>query len=145
MYKQGIIMATNLLYYTVLNANGDIIFSQITQDPNYPIGEGQRLVKDQTPEYNTLTQYIIRITPVPPDQDYVEYQIKDIVYTDEELSEQATGERNLKLLNTDWTQLPDVALSAEQIQAWREYRQLLRDITDQSNYPREINWPIAPE
>jgi hypothetical protein len=133
------------LYYSVLNINGEIIFSQITQDPNYPIGEGQRLVKDQIPEYDSLTQYIVRIQPVPANQDYVEYQIKNIIITDEQLKEYAIFTRNKYLRDSDWTQLSDVPLTTEQVQSWRVYRQALRDITEQSEYPRTINWPVKPE
>jgi len=138
-------MPTIPLYYTIVNVNGDIFRSQITDDPNYPVGEGQRLVKDQLPEYDSLTQYIVRVTPVPDEQDYVEYQIKDIVYTDEELTEMTKTERNNKLAKSDWTQLPDVSLSEEKVQQWRVYRQDLRDITEQSEYPKNINWPVKPE
>jgi hypothetical protein len=138
-------MTTVPLYYSVLNINGDIVFSQITQDPNYPVGEGHRLVEDQLPEYDSETQYIFRVTPVPAGQDYIEYQVKDITYTDEELSESVIIRRNKELTNSDWTQLPDVPLTESQVNSWREYRQELRDITEQSGYPRNINWPVKPE
>ncbi len=138
-------MPTISLYYTIVNANGDIVRSQITGDPNYPVGEGQRLVEDQVPDYDSLTQYIVRVTPVPSDQDYVEYQIKDITYTDEELASEAISRRNGELLKSDWTQLPDVPLTESKLNFWREYRQSLRDVTEQSGYPRNINWPVKPE
>ena len=133
------------LYYSILNINGEIVFSQITQDPNYPVGEGQRLVKDQIPDYDALTQYIDRIEPVPSGQDFVEYQIKEIVYTDIQLQEMAINRRNEELLQSDWTQLPDVSLTIQQVEAWRIYRQELRDITIQPGYPKTINWPVKPE
>jgi hypothetical protein len=138
-------MPTTPLYYTIVNANGDIVRSQITDDSNYPVGEEQRLVEDQVPDYDSLTQYIVRVTPVPSDQDYIEYQIKDITYTDEQLTEEAIYKRNNQLTRSDWTQLPDVSLTETQVNSWREYRQALRDITEQSGYPRNINWPVKPE
>jgi hypothetical protein len=138
-------MPTTPLYYTIVNANGDIVRSQITVDPNYPVREEQRLVEDQVPDYDSLTQYIVRVTPVPAEQDYIEYQIKDITYTDEELSLFAQERRNRELTRSDWTQLPDVPLNESQVNFWREYRQELRDITEQSGYPENINWPVKPE
>jgi hypothetical protein len=138
-------MPTLPLYYTVLNINGEIIFSQVTQDPEYLIGEGQRLVADQTPDYDSLTQYIVRVEPVPEGQDYVEYQIVDISYTDQELVEQAKNKRKFLFLECDWTQLPDAQLTTVQVDAWKVYRQALRDITDQPDYPRTIIWPTIPE
>jgi len=48
-------------------------------------------------------------------------------------------ERNGKLEATDWRASSDLTLS----DAWKDYRQALRDITTQSN-PYNINWPIEP-
>lgn len=133
------------LYYTLLNSNGEIIFSQITQDPEYPINEGQRLVVDQIPDHDSLTQYIVRVEPVPEDQDFIEYQIMDIVYSDEQLISNANLKRKDLFLQSDWTQLPDVQLTVAQVDAWKVYRQALRDITDQPGYPGTIIWPTIPE
>lgn len=52
--------------------------------------------------------------------------------------------RNKLLYATDWTQLPNGPLSAEQQQAWAVYRQQLRDLTEQSGFPGEVSWPTAP-
>ncbi len=52
-------------------------------------------------------------------------------------------ERNKLIANTDWTQLPDAALSNTQTAQWALYRQALRDITAQSD-PFNIVWPVAP-
>jgi len=47
------------------------------------------------------------------------------------------SERNLKLAQCDWTQLPDAPVDAA---AWAVYRQALRDITNQTD-PFNIVWP----
>jgi hypothetical protein len=52
-------------------------------------------------------------------------------------------ERKKLIANTDWTQLPDAALSNTQTAEWALYRQALRDITTQSD-PFNINWPVSP-
>jgi hypothetical protein len=36
-------------------------------------------------------------------------------------------------------------LSAEQQQAWADYRRALLDITAQSGFPHDITWPTKPE
>lgn len=54
------------------------------------------------------------------------------------------SERNVKLIDSDWTQLKDVQLSPEKELEWTTYRQALRDITSQSD-PFEIVWPTKPE
>lgn len=59
-------------------------------------------------------------------------------------AEQAIAQRNTLLAESDWTQLPDVPLGAEQKSAWAAYRQQLRDITDQPGFPDNINWPQKP-
>lgn len=59
------------------------------------------------------------------------------------LSEVAVRQRRDKLLSeSDWTQLPDVP--AETKAAWAEYRQALRDLTDQPGFPEGVLWPVAP-
>ena len=50
-------------------------------------------------------------------------------------------ERNRILIETDWTQLADAPLSEEKKNAWKIYRQALRDITLQED-PFHIIWPI---
>lgn len=52
--------------------------------------------------------------------------------------------RTQLLKDSDWTQLPDVSMNNEQVDAWRSYRQQLRDVTSQLGYPWTINWPDAP-
>jgi hypothetical protein len=56
--------------------------------------------------------------------------------------------RNRRLADSDWTQLPDTALSDSQRTAWQTYRQALRDITEslptqlEPNY--QATWPSQP-
>lgn len=50
-------------------------------------------------------------------------------------------ERNKRLADCDWTQLPDAPVDAT---VWAEYRQALRDITTQTD-PFNIVWPEEPE
>lgn len=67
--------------------------------------------------------------------------------TPEELHAQADSEartfRDSLLTRSDWTQLPDAP--SETKEAWAAYRQALRDITKQTGYPYEINWPTVPK
>ena len=50
-------------------------------------------------------------------------------------------ERNRLLAESDCTQLPDSPFDAT---AWQTYRQALRDLTEQSGFPDNIEWPEAP-
>ena len=51
--------------------------------------------------------------------------------------------RNALLTESDWSQVPDNSLSQEQREAYRLYRQELREITETSN-PKEIIFPDLP-
>lgn len=50
--------------------------------------------------------------------------------------------RNQLLQMSDWTQLADAEVDAE---AWRFYRQQLRNITTQDSFPWEVEWPVSPD
>ena len=50
------------------------------------------------------------------------------------------AKRNKLLVESDWTQLPDVSANAA---AWATYRQALRDVTTQAN-PFAVIWPESP-
>ena len=56
---------------------------------------------------------------------------------------QVCEKRNFLLQATDWTQLPDVPDTIKQ--SYTEYRQALRDITDQDGFPYNVAWPTKPE
>ena len=61
---------------------------------------------------------------------------------DEEAAKGIRTERNKRLGDTDWTQLPDAhPLDA---QTWAAYRQSLRDITSQPGFPHNVTWPETP-
>lgn len=52
--------------------------------------------------------------------------------------------RNNLLVESDWTQLPDVTLTDEAKAAWLEYRQALRDMIDEDTNPFAVIWPEKP-
>lgn len=52
--------------------------------------------------------------------------------------------RNDLLYQSDWTQIPNNPLTAEKQAEWATYRQELRDIPQQSGYPLNVVWPVAP-
>ena len=51
-------------------------------------------------------------------------------------------ERNRLLTESDWTQVKDAPVDQA---AWADYRQQLRDITQQAGFPWEITWPEVPQ
>lgn len=55
------------------------------------------------------------------------------------------GWRNRQLAASDWTQLPDVALTSDEVQAWAQYRHELREMLKQSDDPKLIVFPEPPK
>lgn len=69
------------------------------------------------------------------------------VFDSERFNASLRRERDQRLYASDWTQIPDAPLTAEQKAAWATYRQELRDvpanntnITDLS----QVTWPTQP-
>lgn len=57
------------------------------------------------------------------------------------LVEELKEKRNLLLSKSDWTQVADAPVDQE---AWKTYRQKLRDIPSQAGFPSEVTWPVEP-
>ena len=65
----------------------------------------------------------------------------------EALAKDVRLKRNALISQTDWTQLSDAPLTADQKTLWVKYRQDLRDIsspTSNPGFPSEIIWPTKP-
>lgn len=57
---------------------------------------------------------------------------------------QASKQRSYRaslLKDCDWTQVADAPVDQE---AWKTYRQELRDVTAQEGFPWNVKWPVAP-
>jgi hypothetical protein len=61
---------------------------------------------------------------------------------DARAAEAVRKERDGLLDASDWTQMPDYSSATKE--SWAEYRQALRDIPDQTGFPNEVTWPVAP-
>ena len=117
-------------------------FSRLGPDLVFLADNNCRRVTD--PTYNSATHKLNPITPVI-DGDYVkEYEVVSLT-TDEKTAvdnthwEKIRQQRNEKLKESDWRASSDLTLS----DAWKTYRQNLRDITTQSD-PWNITWPTEP-
>ena len=65
--------------------------------------------------------------------------------SDDQLANQIRDQRNKLLASTDWTLCNDSPLSDEQKEAYKVYRQALRDITKQEDFPHHVDWPVLNE
>jgi hypothetical protein len=64
--------------------------------------------------------------------------------TDEQWWAVARWWRTALLNESDWSQVSDNSLTEEQKEAWRQYRQQLRNITSDFTDPKEISFPDLP-
>ena len=97
-----------------------------------PEADYTKVVREDTPKLEgdkCVQTWVVADAPA----DVVE---KRLVYQWESVRSQ----RKTKLVGCDWTQLPDAPVDAA---AWAEYRQALRDITNQPD-PFNIVWPKPP-
>lgn len=108
------------------------------------------VVEPNTPPSASEYQTITEITPVRSGSVYVQtYSIQDA--SQEEIQEvyndrwgRVRKERDDLLLESDWVVLPYSPITGSNLNEWIQYRQDLRDVTNQSN-PFEITWPTKPE
>ena len=67
---------------------------------------------------------------------------------EQKLNELATtirSKRNSLLAETDYLLMPDYPISEENLKKVKEYRQELRDITEQENFPLDVVFPDFPK
>lgn len=63
---------------------------------------------------------------------------------EEDAATKAKTQRDALLRSSDWIILRAMEQGAEVPDAWKSYRQALRDLTRQDGFPDSINWPQAP-
>ncbi len=96
---------------------------------------------------NDYTKNIIEGTPTLIDGKYYQNWIQTNA-TESEIEQRLEDKwfeireiRNQLLQECDWTQLGDISTEIKNL--WSNYRQDLRDITNQTN-PFNITWPVKP-
>ena len=99
------------------------------------------------PEYDQTAYRAVLNDPILINEKWIRnYEIVKISAEEIEqlklvLQTQIRDERNKKLIESDWTQLPDSPVDKL---AWAQYRQLLRDITLQTDFHLNVMWPNQP-
>lgn len=97
------------------------------------------------------------VQTVTPPTGYVVYELLPVLVnetwiqqwdtkppTDEETTAkeiEVRADRNRRLLVCDWTQVSDAPVDQTE---WQTYRQLLRDVTNQPEFPWVVEWPTPP-
>jgi hypothetical protein len=78
------------------------------------------------------------------EEEYRQHEADLQLYYGTNLPINLRNQRNELLSKCDWTQVVDSPLTVEQKTAWATYRQALRDVTKQSGFPTNVNWPTQP-
>lgn len=65
---------------------------------------------------------------------------KELEY--KKLADAIRDKRNTLLSETDWTQTMDAPLDTDDVEKYKVYRQALRDIPEQGEFPYAVEWPI---
>ena len=78
-----------------------------------------------------------------------EKEVEDVVpeqpvIPDEQLAREIRHKRDRLLEQSDFYIMPDYPSTEEGLETFKTYRQALRDITKQKNFPKEVTWPDRP-
>lgn len=93
------------------------------------------------------------ILEAPSDHDTVNYayvvdgaaQVATATQINNQALDEFREERNQKLAASDWTQANDSPLSASVKTSYQQYRQILRDMPQESGFdPLNPEWPTVP-
>lgn len=133
--------------YPIFEGDIRLRFPNVSFPPRFEPPAGYVAVVDVVPPQIDHTQNLTEGDPVQIDGTWKRQWIVSDA-TNAEVAERIKfkwdyirADRNSRLSACDWTQLPDAPVDAA---IWAEYRQALRDITDQAD-PFNITWPKEPE
>jgi hypothetical protein len=132
--------------YTVYQKNGQIISSGTCQDELFGFGLNYEcsileILSDPSLQYIKNGQ-VVDMPPKPDGEFEFDYATEQWKPNTAMQWMMVRSKRNQLLTASDWTQLPDVPIATKE--AWAEYRQALRDVTNQPD-PFTIQWPTMPE
>lgn len=123
--------------YVVYNEQGAIVKTGhcVDSDLSMQAGVGETVIEGTLGEgaYHVVNGLIVA-KPAPSDSDKTT-----------QVLEQVRRERDLILLSTDWTQVTDSPLTAEQRSEWQMYRQALRDLPADYSYITSLEQVTFPE
>lgn len=135
------------MIYTIYDSTtGQILRVVNTNEIDSQVGQGESFIEG---EFDDVSYYIendaaVQIPPQPSQYSIFDFTTKQWVLNPDLASSDVLTARNKLLFSTDWTQIPNNPLTSERQAEWATYRQELRDIPQQSGYPYNVVWPVAP-
>lgn len=128
--------------FTVYNKiTGQILRTGSCPSDQFDIqAQGYSIIEGTYPDNEYYWEKGFKKIPDKPDGFYdFDYSIKEWVLNQPMTIQYNRSERNSLLVSSDWTQLPDVDLTQAEKDRWKQYRQGLRDMTEQDflngNFP----------
>ena len=125
------------------------------EDLSFRVVSGDELMQINFPNYNPSTQS--SWSSEQEARDWVNKNsnlswtlISELPTQEDQDAWTATSKRNTRnqlLSDSDWTQIPDSALTDEAKALWVTYRSALRDLTAHENWPNleDADWPTKPQ
>jgi len=119
--------------------------------PDEWLTENNCLKLSSTKEFDSATQSLVAVEPYL--ENGIAYAVKVVDKTDAQITydnklkeDTVRKQRDRLLAESDWTQMPDSPLTTEKKAEWATYRQALRDITDDADFPNVAmpDYPDAP-
>jgi len=119
----------------ILDATTRVVLNRVSRDTDRPetlnLQQGQILSPRHDGDIGwTLTESGEWINPAPPEPYPKDQRIRQT--------------RNRMLDKSDRYMISDFPMSEETRSLWRQYRQELRDITNQPGFPETVTWPTPP-
>lgn len=98
-----------------------------------------RVTATLPPSYSALTHRVASTAALIDGQWQQAWNV--VPLPEAQASSNIRAERNQRLTDCDWTQLPDAPVDPA---PWAAYRQALRDISAQAGFPWDVAWPEVP-
>jgi len=108
-------------------------------------------VIDEKPEFDKMTEKLVQTDILKTEKGWeVQYVIEQLPQTQKDkllndLKHSVRLERNNKLLKSDWFVLKAMEKGNAVLQDVEEYRQALRDVPQQPDFPHNVAWPELPD
>ena len=111
--------------------------------------DSQEQAEKYVTDLNVASYYISDNNTIEPTKAKLENGVlaeQQVQESNQVLAQKAITQRFFLLQECDWTDTVSAQVRlGSKYQEWQDYRQSLRDITNQSGYPTEVVWPTKPE
>lgn len=106
-----------------------------------------RVIETDPPTFNAATQKLVLLEPSFDGSRWVRtwnivsLTVDEQIQVNTQKAKAVREQRTQKLKDTDWTQVADAPVDQA---AWAAYRQALRDVPSQADFPWGVQWPVEP-